>query len=177
MENQILCIWFSTASDSCSCSTQPALLFHWSAALAWAQIIPEGVCSCAGGSCHIPGIDTAADMSLQQRLWSMASCPPSPGPSVDPPGSLALGCAASLASSYSRAQELQGRWSSERLNAYRELCELSWAKAGACTHTSLPLLGWEKGASDCTSGGVAWVRCSLCVIWLHHGNPSEKSPW
>lgn len=42
MENQISCIWFSTACDSCSRSAQLALLLHWSAPLAWAQIIRGG---------------------------------------------------------------------------------------------------------------------------------------
>lgn len=63
----------------------------------------RGVRSCVGGLCHIPGVDTAAEMSLQQGLQSTAYRTPSLGPAQAWTLllTLALGCAAPLASSYS----------------------------------------------------------------------------
>lgn len=134
MENQISCIWFSTASDSCRRSAQLALLFR---------------CSCLG-TANAMGIHSCRQ--LVSRPWCRYNCRnvlQQGLQSTDSPGpvqvcmlllTLALGCAAPLACSYSWAQELQGQWSPERWNTCCELRELSWAISGPYTGMSLPLL-------------------------------------
>lgn len=137
METQISCIWFSTGSDSCRlhCCFTARLLSpgHGQCngdSLMCRQLVPR---PCCRYSCRTV---------LQQGLQS-----------TDPPGpvqvcmlllTLALGCAAPLALSYSWAQELQGQWSLERLNTCCELWELFWVISGPCTCMSLPLLGSAK---------------------------------